>query len=297
MLSREDGDKEDGSRRNRRNSRVTARRALFTVLAVFSVLLLAAPSTWGNRPPIADFEVRKSDDAAPNSVLLDATISYDADGTIATYQWLFGDGTTGSGATKQHTYPSVSSYVVTLVVTDNGGASHLTSRTIDLRSSLAAQTAPSKKKIPDAPASNAPVGTHVGARAPVFALPDLEDSIVRLTSFLGRVVLLEFWSSGCPACVSALPYLESLRRAYEDRGLVIVAVVTDYNYRAAGSLLAQSGYTDFVTLREVDTAARPTMALYGVVRVPHAFLIDRTGVVRFNGHLSFLQEDTIEPWL
>jgi thiol-disulfide isomerase/thioredoxin len=276
---------------------VTTRRTLFTVLFASCILLLAAPPTWGNQPPIADFEVRTSDDGAPNSVLFDASISHDADGTIATYQWVFGDGTTGSGATKQHTYPSVSDYPVTLVVTDNEGASHLTSRTIDLSRPLAVPATSSRKTPDPAVAAHVPVGTYVGARAPEFALPDLEDSIVRLSDFLGRVVLLEFWSSGCPACVSALPHLESLRRAYEDRGLVIVDVVTNSNYRDAGSLLAQSGYTGFVTLREASPAARPTMTLYRVVRVPHAFLIDRTGVVRFNGHISYLQEDTIEPWL
>lgn len=283
------------SERDRRNDRVTKRRALFGSLSIACTLLLAAPSAGANTPPLADFDVRAADNGSPNSVVFDASISYDTDGTITAYQWLFGDGTTGSGATKAHTYPSISSYAVTLVVTDNEGASHLASRTIDLSQPLATPTAAATQET--AAAANVPVGTHVGARAPQLALPDLEDSIVRLSNFLGRVVLLEFWSSGCPACVSALPYLESLRRAYEDRGLVIVDVVTNYNYREAGRLLARSGYTGFVTLREIDPTAKPTMALYGVVRVPHAFLIDRTGVVRFNGHISFLREDTIESWL
>ena len=271
-----------------------SRRVLFGSLSIACTLLLAAPSAGANTPPIAAFNVRAGGDGSPSSVVFDASISHDADGTITAYQWLFGDGTTGSGATKTHTYPGVSSYTVTLVVTDNEGASHLTSRTIDLSRPLAT---PTTAMTQETAAANVPFGTHVGARAPLFALPDLEDSIVRLSDFLGRVVLLEFWSSDCPACVSALPYLESLRRTYEDRGLVIIDVVTNYNHRNARSLLAQSGYTDFVNLREIDPVAKPTMALYGVVRVPHAFLIDRTGVVRFNGHLTFLREDTIEPWL
>jgi peroxiredoxin len=272
---------------------VTKRRALVGALATACALLLTASSARANTPPTADFEVRAG--GSQNSVIFDASTSFDADGSITAYQWLFGDGTTGSGVRKTHTYPSVSSYTVTLVVTDNEGASRLTSRTIDLSRPLASP-ADGEATEPVA-AADVPVGTSVGARAPEFALPDLEGSIVRLSDFLGRVVLLEFWSSGCPACVSALPHLESLRRTYEDRGLVIVDVITNSNVRAAGSLLAQSGYTGFVTLREVDPVAKPTMALYGVVRIPHAFLIDRTGVVRFNGHFSLLQEETIEAWL
>jgi len=258
-------------------------------MLVFGILARA------NTAPIADFEVLPSEDGAPNSVILDASTSQDVDGTITTYQWLFGDGTTGSGAMKAHTYPSVSAYSVTLVVTDNEGASHLTTRTIDLGQPLVAPTP--EARTATAVASNAPIGTYIGARAPEFALPDPDNLIVRLSDFLGEVVLLEFWSSGCPACVSSLPYLESLRRTYAERGLVVVDIITNSNYWEAQSLLEQGGYTDFVSLRELDLTSKPTRTAYGVARVPHAFLIDRTGVVRFNGHISFLQNDTIEAWL
>jgi len=271
---------------------------LAPVIAMGAVLMVVSIG-WANTPPIAAFEVLAAASGSSASVLFDATASHDSDGTIVTYQWLFGDGTTGSGATREHTYPNVSTYTVTLVVTDDNGTSHLTSRSIDLTQPRAASVAPVREEADNVPAvaANAPIGTYIGARAPEFALPGFTDSIVRLSDFLGKVVLLEFWSSGCSACVSALPYLESLRLEYEDRGLVIVDVVTNFNYRDAQTLLAKGGYTGFVTVRETDTAPKATMAAYGVVRVPHAFLIDRTGVVRFNGHLSFLREETIEAWL
>ena len=277
---------------------MTKRRILFGALTIGCALISIGLCSVANTPPIADFEVLAGENGSPNSVILDASASYDADGTIAIYQWLFGDGTTGSGMTKTHTYPSVSSYTVTLVVTDNEGASNLASQTIDLSLPLVAPAAPPSQGTKPRPvAANVPVGTYVGARAPEFAVPNLEDSIVRLSDFLGQVVLLEFWSSGCSACVSSLPYLESLRRTYGEQGLVIVDLITNYNYREAENLLTQGGYTGFVTLREIDPSTKPTTHLYGVVRIPHAFLIDRTGVIRFNGHLSFLQEETIEAWL
>jgi PKD repeat protein len=47
--------------------------------------------------------------------------SSDADGTIASYQWSFGDATTGTGATPTHTYAAAGTYTVTLTVTDNRG--------------------------------------------------------------------------------------------------------------------------------------------------------------------------------
>lgn len=50
-----------------------------------------------------------------------ASGSYDPDGTITSYAWDFGDGTTGSGVTTSHVYAYEGTYTVTLTVTDNSG--------------------------------------------------------------------------------------------------------------------------------------------------------------------------------
>ncbi|MCB1877151.1 MAG: PKD domain-containing protein [Chromatiales bacterium] len=49
--------------------------------------------------------------------------SADSDGTIASYSWDFGDGATSNQANPGHAYSAAGSYVVTLTVTDNDGAS------------------------------------------------------------------------------------------------------------------------------------------------------------------------------
>lgn len=71
-----------------------------------------------NTPPTASF--------TSTAVGLDAAFnaggSTDADGTIASYAWDFGDGATGTGATATHTYAAAGTFTVTLTVTDNRGA-------------------------------------------------------------------------------------------------------------------------------------------------------------------------------
>ena len=52
----------------------------------------------------------------------DAAASADADGTLATYAWDFGDGSTGTGATAAHTYAARRHLPGTLTVTDDTGA-------------------------------------------------------------------------------------------------------------------------------------------------------------------------------
>jgi PKD repeat protein len=55
-------------------------------------------------------------------VPFDGRASYDVDGSITSYVWTFGDGATASGATAGHAYALPGTYVATLSVTDDAGA-------------------------------------------------------------------------------------------------------------------------------------------------------------------------------
>lgn len=63
---------------------------------------------------------------------LDATGSKDTDGTIATYAWTFGDGSSGTGATATRTYASAGTYLVTLTITDNRGGTSTATRMVSV---------------------------------------------------------------------------------------------------------------------------------------------------------------------
>jgi PKD repeat protein len=71
-----------------------------------------------NNPPVASFTFSCN----RLTCSFDGSASYDSDGTITNYAWNFGDGAKGSGATVIHVYVAPGTYVVTLTVTDNGGA-------------------------------------------------------------------------------------------------------------------------------------------------------------------------------
>lgn len=64
---------------------------------------------------------------------LSASDSYDPNGSIVSYAWSFGDGSTGSGESVKHVWSNVGKYTVELKVTDDEGATGLTSVTIEVK--------------------------------------------------------------------------------------------------------------------------------------------------------------------
>lgn len=67
-----------------------------------------------NNPPVAAFTVTTLD----LTVDFDAGGSADPDGDALTYNWSFGDGSTGTGMTPSHTYATAGTYSATLTVSD-----------------------------------------------------------------------------------------------------------------------------------------------------------------------------------
>lgn len=89
-------------------------------------------------PPYAAFNYTIND----KTVKFDASASGDYDGTITTYDWNFGDTTTGHGKIVNHTYGAYQTYTATLTVIDNDGKTASLSKTFAL-----ADLAPPKVEI------------------------------------------------------------------------------------------------------------------------------------------------------
>jgi len=70
------------------------------------------------------------------AIQFNGTGSFDPNGSIVSYQWNFGDGSTGTGATPSRAYSTAGNYTVTLTVTDNQGASHSASTTASITSTV-----------------------------------------------------------------------------------------------------------------------------------------------------------------
>jgi PKD repeat protein len=70
--------------------------------------------------------------------------SFDPDGSIQSYAWSFGDGSTATGSTASHTYTEAGAYAAVLTVTDNRGATNTAQAFITVRAAKWTQRAVSR---------------------------------------------------------------------------------------------------------------------------------------------------------
>lgn len=117
--------------------------------------------------------------------------------------------------------------------------------------------------------------------APDFTLPQLDGQDLRLSSFRGKVVLLDFWASWCAPCREETPHLIELQQKYGDRGLQIIGVSMDDSPDPARAF-----YQQFHMNYPVVMGNAKTGELYGgVLGLPIAFLINRDGRI-FARHIG-----------
>jgi len=104
------------SNRGRDVSTVRAYRSIAWVDSIPS-----SSDATSNYAPIAAVIASKTTDPRPLITSLNGTSSTDRDGDPLSYVWNFGDGTSGVGATANHTYNVVGTYTATLTVYDGRG--------------------------------------------------------------------------------------------------------------------------------------------------------------------------------
>ena len=85
-----------------------------------------------NPAPVASFSMDNDAPVTGDEVSFTAAGSYDANGTIVSYNWDFGDGTTATGVETTHSYDDIGYYIVILTVTDNDGATTVVRHAVDV---------------------------------------------------------------------------------------------------------------------------------------------------------------------
>ena len=115
-----------------------------------------------------------------------------------------------------------------------------------------------------------------GELAPDFTLRDIDGKDVKLSTFKGKVVMVNFWATWCGPCKIEMPHLDKMDREFEDKGFEVISISTD-DARAASKvkpLIKRGGY-GFTVLLDKDTTV---VAQYNPAKtLPYNALIGRDG--------------------
>jgi cytochrome c biogenesis protein CcmG/thiol:disulfide interchange protein DsbE len=119
------------------------------------------------------------------------------------------------------------------------------------------------------------VPAHSRNAAPQFALKDAEGSLITLSGYRGKVVLLDFWATWCGGCKVEIPWYEEFADRYGKNGLAVVGVsMDDEGWKVVKPFVEQKQIRYQIVLGDDSTAKR-----YGVSAMPVTLLIDRSGNV------------------
>jgi peroxiredoxin len=125
---------------------------------------------------------------------------------------------------------------------------------------------------------SAPSKLDVGAPAPDVDLMKEDGSKVKLSSFKGKVVLMDFWASWCRPCRMENPNVVAAYNKYKSKGFVIVSISQDQDLAKWNAAVQQDGLV-WPTHFADKLAGNQASSMYEVSYIPKTYLIDKNGKI------------------
>jgi len=122
-----------------------------------------------------------------------------------------------------------------------------------------------------------------GNPAPNFSLNTTSGQIASLADYRGQIVLVNFWATWCPSCISEMPDYEAVYQAELSGGdFVVLGINLQENPERVAEFAAGLGLTFPILL---DRDGDVTIKNYQMVGMPGSIIVDRQGVI-FYRHIG-----------
>jgi len=112
-----------------------------------------------------------------------------------------------------------------------------------------------------------------------FELEDMDEELVRLSDYKGKVVLLNFWATWCPPCIREMPSMEYLQNKVDADKFKVIAINQMEN---PDDVFAFTGQLDVdPTFKILFDSSSQISQKYAVRGLPTTYLIDKQGNIRY----------------
>ncbi len=105
-------------------------------------------------------------------------------------------------------------------------------------------------------------------------LKDLNGDVVKLSSFKGKVVLINFWATWCDPCKEEIPFLVEFYERYKGAGLVILGVNLDKRRKKVPPFVVEFGINYPILMGGPKDAGD-----WAIRGVPMSFFVNREGKI------------------
>jgi thiol-disulfide isomerase/thioredoxin len=104
----------------------------------------------------------------------------------------------------------------------------------------------------------------------------LDGQHISLDELQGKVVLIDFWATGCAPCREALPHVKEIAKKFAGQPLIVLSVSVDSDEQKWKEFVAQNEMTwpQYFDHGFAGSVAKS----FGVRAIPHTFTIDADGI-------------------
>ncbi|MCX6290830.1 MAG: TlpA disulfide reductase family protein [Bacteroidetes bacterium] len=121
-----------------------------------------------------------------------------------------------------------------------------------------------------------------GSQAPEIRLNTPEGKELSLSSFKGKIILLDFWASWCGPCRRENPHIVEMYKKFKNKNFEIFGVSLDENVSAWKEAIKKDGIT-WPQVSELKRWESQVVKLYQVEAIPYTVLLDKEGKVIAKG--------------
>ncbi|MDP2025058.1 peroxiredoxin [Sulfuriferula sp.] len=125
--------------------------------------------------------------------------------------------------------------------------------------------------------------------APEVTFTDLNGKKISMQSLRGKMVLVNFWATSCPGCITEMPHIVETYKRYHAKGFEVIAVAMAYDPPNYVMRFNQERALPFPVA--LDIQGNLARQFDNVQLTPTSFLIDQNGhiVEQTIGELDFVK--------
>ena len=143
------------------------------------------------------------------------------------------------------------------------------------------------------PTLSAPINSSAEKKsvvAPAFNLTSLDGKIFELASLRGKVVVLNFWFTGCVPCVAEMPKLNELVEKFKDSDVVFIAPTWD-SKTVLQTFLKNHTFKYNIVPSAMSLIVKTYSSGTGDVAMPTNIIIDKEGNIHTRIEGSLIKTD------